>query len=84
MEETPKTPSIQKFCQILADAAKRTGGELIPMPLEQYRAEVQAQRDEDRRMLAAGEITPEELQRKNSFCGDNIKIKVLDYSPAYR
>jgi hypothetical protein len=39
------------------------------------------QRAEDRRRLAAGEITPEELQRENSFIWSAADILYVDLTP---
>ena len=39
------------------------------------------QRAEDRRRLAAGEVTPEELQRENSFIWSAADILSVDLSP---
>ena len=39
------------------------------------------QRAEDMRRLAAGEVTPEELQRKNSFIWSAADIVYVDLSP---
>ena len=39
------------------------------------------QRAEDMRRLKTGEITPEELQRENSFIWSAADILYVDYSP---
>ncbi|PYJ03971.1 MAG: hypothetical protein DME25_10810 [Verrucomicrobia bacterium] len=39
------------------------------------------QRAEDLRRLAAGEVTPEELDRKNSFIRSSADIVHTDFSP---
>jgi hypothetical protein len=39
------------------------------------------QRAEDLRRLAAGEVTPEELQRENSFIRSAADILFVDFSP---
>jgi hypothetical protein len=39
------------------------------------------QRAEDMRRLAAGEVTPEELQRENSFIRSAAEIIHTDFSP---
>ncbi len=39
------------------------------------------QRAEDRRRLAAGEVTPEELQRENSFIWSATDILSVDLTP---
>jgi len=39
------------------------------------------QRAEDLRRLAAGEVTPEELQRENSFIWSAADILHVDFSP---
>ena len=36
---------------------------------------------EDRRRLAAGEVTPEQLQRENSFIWSAADIVSVDFSP---
>ena len=39
------------------------------------------QRAEDRRRLAAGEVTPEQLQRENSFIWSAADILYVDLTP---
>ena len=39
------------------------------------------ERDEDFRRLAAGEVTPEGLQKENSFIGSASDILRVDFSP---
>lgn len=73
---------LQQFNEVLADAAQQCDGELIPVPLEEYRRAVETDRIEDRRLLESGELTPEELMDRNSCLKGPFVI--LDLSPIYR
>jgi hypothetical protein len=50
------------------------GYEIVKLDQAERASQKQTSRDEDARQLAAGEITPEELRKRNSFFGS------LDFS----
>ncbi len=61
---------------------------LIDLDFEEHRRKKQAAREEDARMLAAGEITKTELRRKNSLLHrmglDPQSGVILNWQPGYK
>ena len=67
---------------IIVQAFEECGIKLIPIDSEECRRGKEEDRMEDRRLLASGEITPEQLVERNSFFKGPVKI--LDMSAAYK
>jgi len=58
------------------------GIKLTPIDPEECRRGKEEDRMEDRRLLASGEMTADQLRERNSFFKG--PVKVLDKSPSYR
>jgi hypothetical protein len=66
---------------LFVETAEECGFKMTPVPVDEYRRSVEADRREDRRLLASGEMSADELQERNSwFTGE---IQILDKSPSY-
>jgi hypothetical protein len=75
----------ERFVQslgVIVEAFEDCGFKLIPIDPEECRRGKEEDRREDRRLLASGEMTADQLQERNAFFKGPVRI--LDMSAAYR
>jgi len=85
MERLPTDVKSERFFRsvgMITEAFDECGFKLTPIDPEECRKGKEEDRIEDQRLLASGEMTAEQLQKRNAFFKG--PIKVLDKSPSYR
>ena len=68
--------------EMIVQAFEECGIKLVPISPEESRRGKEEDRTEDRRLLASGEMTADQLRERNAFFKG--PVKVLDKSASYR